>query len=412
MDRLLEKIHSLTNIEEITEMISEYLKKPVVIEDEQFTLLAYSSFYIDQFDEANKQTIFTKRWTIPILEKFMDHGIVDQLKTIPVPFRVEKIDEIGLNQRVVVSAKYKDRVLGFIWVQETGSFLTDDQLSFLMDVSFHVGKLLYQNKQLKLKKDEEKNLFYKKVLGNAFQKEAQIKWEAANVNISLPDSFISIVFTVGPSSEKAFGELLEKVGLFANALKMPTQLFIDQLMIIVMIGSSLSSTKGLSIHADELTSSVLAQFSEEQVYAGVSREYSSVTRLRKSYLEAMEVIKTAKFIGLGELPSFEYEKLGLFRYLEEISHYQKKMDDVNEDLLKLQQKDEESQTSLLQTLQVYLEENCRLKQAAERLFIHTNTLKYRLNQITELTSITFDDFIKNCQLYIDLQIMKVNDREK
>ncbi|RST61593.1 PucR family transcriptional regulator [Siminovitchia terrae] len=407
MDRLLEKIISLTNIEEITEMISQFLKKPVVIEDEQFSLLAYSSFYINQFDEANKQTIFTKRWTIPILEKFMDEGIVDRLKTLPEPFRVEKIEEIGLNQRVVVSAKYKNHVLGFIWVQETDRLLTEDELSFLLEVSFHVGKLLYQNKQLKLKKDEQKNNFYKKILEDTFQTEAQIKWEAANVKIPIPHSFISIVFTVSPSSEESFGELLEKVRLFANTLKMPSHLFINQLMAVVLIGSSLSSPKDLTIHANALTTSVLAQFNGEQVYAGISNQYTSVTHLRKSYLEAIEVIKTAKFIGIEELPSFEYKKLGLFRYLETILQQQKKMGDQNEELLKLKQKDEESQTNLLRTLEVYLEENCRLKQAAEKLFIHTNTLKYRLNQINELTEIDFNDFNQNCQLYIDLKIMKV-----
>lgn len=407
MERLLEKITSLTNIEEITELISQFLKKPVVIEDEQFSLLAYSSFYIDQFDEANKQTIFTKRWTIPILEKFMDEGIVDRLKTLPEPFRVEKIEDIGLNQRVVVSAKYKSRVFGFIWVQETDRTLTEDELSFLLDVSFHVGKLLYQNKQLKLKKDEQKNEFFKKILEDTFQTEAQIKWEAANVNIPIPDSFISIVFTVGPSSEESFGELLEKIGLFANTLKMPSHVFINQLMAVVLIGSSLSSPTDLKIHANTLVTSVLGQFNEEKVYTGISNQYTSVIHMRKSYLEAIEVIKTAKFIGIEELPSFEYKKLGLFRYLETILQQQKKMDDLNEELLKLKQKDEESQTNLLQTLEVYLEENCRLKQAAEKLFIHTNTLKYRLNQINELTEIDFNNFNQNCQLYIDLKIMKV-----
>ncbi|MBD8004137.1 PucR family transcriptional regulator [Bacillus norwichensis] len=408
MERLLEKITSLTNIEEITELISQFLKKPVVIEDEQFSLLAYSSFYIDQFDEANKQTIFTKRWTIPILEKFMDEGIVDRLKTLPEPFRVEKIEDIGLNQRVVVSAKYKSRVFGFIWVQETDRTLTEDELSFLLDVSFHVGKLLYQNKQLKLKKDEQKNEFFKKILEDTFQTEAQIKWEAANVNIPIPDSFISIVFTVGPSSEESFGELLEKIGLFANTLKMPSHVFINQLMAVVLIGSSLSSPTDLKIHANTLVTSVLGQFNEEKVYTGISNQYTSVIHMRKSYLEAIEVIKTAKFIGIKELSSFEYKKLGLFRYLETILQQQKKMGDQNEDLLKLKQKDEESQTNLLQTLEIYLEESCRLKQAAEKLFIHTNTLKYRLNQINQLTEIDFDDFNQNCQLYIDLKIMKAS----
>lgn len=85
------------------------------------------------------------------------------------------------------------------------------------------------------------------------------------------------------------------------------------------------------------------------------------------------------------------------------------MNYVNEDLLKLQQKDKEDHTSLLHTLEVYLSQNCRLKPTAERLFIHINTLKYRLNQITELTSISFDNFQTNCQLYIDLQMLKINE---
>ncbi|MFD1706541.1 PucR family transcriptional regulator [Siminovitchia sediminis] len=405
MDSLLEKIYTLTEIEDITEAISNHLKKPVVIEDDQFSLLAYSSFYIDQFDEANRQTIFTKRWTIPILETFMDEGIVHQLKTIPVPFRVKKMEGIGLNQRVVVNAKYKDHVLGFIWVQETEP-LTDDELAFLQKVSFHAGKLLYQAKQLQSKKDEEKNRFYQKVVEGVLHSEDRIKWEAANLNILLPDVFATTVFTVSPSCEDSFSELLEKAGLFANALKMPTHLFIDQLKIIVLIGSSQPSSKHLMDHANELVSSVLAQFNPGQVYAGISSGHSSITNLRKSYLESVEVIHTAKFTGLEELPSFENKRLGVYRYLEAISHYQKKMGIVNEDLVSLKQKDEESQTNLLHTLEVYLEENCRLKQTAEKLYIHTNTLKYRLNQIYELTSIRLDDFQSNCQLYIDLKLMK------
>jgi DNA-binding PucR family transcriptional regulator len=412
MERLLEKILTLTNIGEITEVISAYLKKPVVIEDDQFSLLAYSSFYIEQFDEANKQTIFLKRWSIPILEMFMDRGIVDQLKSIPKPFRVGQIKEIGLNPRVVVSAKYKNQILGFIWIQETGGSLSNADLDFLYEVSHHIGKILYQKKQLKLKKDEKKNNLYQKILDEEFHTEAQVKWEAANVNISIPDSYIIAIFTAGEASEEIFGELLEKVGLFSNALKFPAHLFIDQWKIVVMIGSNLSPPGELTESANELASTVLSQFSEQEIYPGISKERSSILQLKKSYMEAMEVIKTAKLAGLDALPSFEYKQLGLFRYLETISQYQAKMNYVNEDLLKLKQKDKEDQTSLLQTLEVYLAQNCRLKPTAEKLFIHINTLKYRLNQIAELTTITFDDFQTNCELYMDLQILKATENDK
>ncbi|MBU8880584.1 helix-turn-helix domain-containing protein [Bacillus sp. FJAT-29790] len=409
MSQPLEKIITMTDINEITDMVSAFLKKPIVIESDQFSLLSYSSYYIDQFDQANQQTIFTKRWPIPILEKFMDEGIVEQLKTIPMPFRVNQIIDIGLNPRVVVSAKYKDQIFGYIWVQETDRILTDYEFEFLHNVSFHIGKLLYQKNQLKLKKDEEKDQFYKKIIEKSYLTENQIKWEAANIKVIIPDAFIINVFTVAQIDEDIFEELTETVRLFANALNQPSHLITDQLKIIVIIGSTSQDPSRLSESANELTNTVLSQFKKHTVFAGIGSAYSSILQLSKSYTEALEVITAAKFIGSPKQPTYEYKRLGVFRYLETISRQQSETSYINEDILILQKKDLESQTNLLTTLEVLLLNNCRLKPTAEQLFIHINTLKYRIKQITDLTAIDLEDFNTRCQLYIDLQLMK---REK
>ncbi|MEW5552434.1 helix-turn-helix domain-containing protein [Peribacillus frigoritolerans] len=401
----LEKILTLTNINDITDMVSTYLKKPVVIENDQFLLLAYSSYYIEHFDQANRQTIFTKHWPIPILEKFMDEGIVEQLKTLEHPFRVKQIEEIGLNQRVVVSAVHKGQVFGFIWVQET-EMMTDSDLEFLHEVSHHIGKLLYQKKQINMKKDEEKNEFYQKVIDEVYQTENQIKWEAANMSLLIPETFLVNVFTIAQSDAEHFDELADTVSLFANALNHFTHVFTNQLKIIVLIGSNGKGKDLLTDSANDLTNTVLSQFTDKKVFPGIGNEYSSILQLRKSYLEALEVINAAKFIGEPEQLPFQYSKLGIFRYLEMISNHHTKTNYINTDLEILQKKDLESQTKLLQTLEIYLLNNCRIKPTSEQLYIHTNTLKYRLNQITDLTSIDFDDFHSRMQLYIDLQLIK------
>jgi len=401
----LEKILTLTNINDITDMVSTYLKKPVVIENDQFLLLAYSSYYIEHFDQANRQTIFTKHWPIPILEKFMDEGIVEQLKTVEHPFRVKQIEEIGLNQRVVVSAVHKGQVFGFIWVQET-EMMTDSDLEFLHEVSHHIGKLLYQKKQINMKKDEEKNEFYQKVIDEVYQTENQIKWEAANMSLLIPETFLVNVFTIAQSDAEHFDELADTVSLFANALNHFTHVFTNQLKIIVLIGSNGKGKDLLTDSANDLTNTVLSQFTDKKVFPGIGNEYSSILQLRKSYLEALEVINAAKFIGEPEQLPFQYSKLGIFRYLEMISNHHTKTNYFNTDLEILQKKDLESQTKLLQTLEIYLLNNCRIKPTSEQLYIHTNTLKYRLNQITDLTSIDFDDFHSRMQLYIDLQLIK------
>ncbi|MEC0272093.1 MULTISPECIES: PucR family transcriptional regulator [Peribacillus] len=401
----LEKILTLTNINDITDMVSTYLKKPVVIENDQFLLLAYSSYYIEHFDQANRQTIFTKHWPIPILEKFMDEGIVEQLKTVEHPFRVKQIEEIGLNQRVVVSAVHKGQVFGFIWVQET-EMMTDSDLEFLHEVSHHIGKLLYQKKQINMKKDEEKNEFYQKVIDEVYQTENQIKWEAANMSLLIPETFLVNVFTIAQSDAEHFDELADTVSLFANALNHFTHVFTNQLKIIVLIGSNGKGKDLLTDSANDLTNTVLSQFNDKKVFPGIGNEYSSILQLRKSYLEALEVINAAKFIGEPEQLPFQYSKIGIFRYLEMISNHHTKTNYINTDLEILQKKDLESQTKLLQTLEIYLLNNCRIKPTSEQLYIHTNTLKYRLNQITDLTSIDFDDFHSRMQLYIDLQLIK------
>jgi PucR family transcriptional regulator, proline-responsive transcriptional activator len=401
----LEKILTLTNINDITDMVSTYLKKPVVIENDQFLLLAYSSYYIEHFDQANRQTIFTKHWPIPILEKFMDEGIVEQLKTVEHPFRVKHIEEIGLNQRVVVSAVHKGQVFGFIWVQET-EMMTDSDLEFLHEVSHHIGKLLYQKKQINMKKDEEKNEFYQKVIDEVYQTENQIKWEAANMSLLIPETFLVNVFTIAQFDAEHFDELADKVSLFANALNHFTHVFTNQLKIIVLIGSNGKGKDLLTDSANDLTNTVLSQFNDKKVFPGIGNEYSSILQLRKSYLEALEVINAAKFIGKPEQLPFKYSKLGIFRYLEMISSHHTKTNYINMDLQILQKKDQESQTKLLQTMEIYLLNNCRIKPTAEQLYIHTNTLKYRLNQIADLTSIDFDDFHLRIQLYVDLQLLK------
>ncbi|MFC7766468.1 PucR family transcriptional regulator [Leucobacter soli] len=54
--------------------------------------------------------------------------------------------------------------------------------------------------------------------------------------------------------------------------------------------------------------------------------------------------------------------------------------------------DAENDAQLVSTLKVYLESNCQATVAAQRLFVHRNTLRYRLRLIGKLTGADLDDF--------------------
>lgn len=74
-------------------------------------------------------------------------------------------------------------------------------------------------------------------------------------------------------------------------------------------------------------------------------------------------------------------------------------------MLTLIQNDKEKQTDLLRTLEVYLANNGKGKQTANELFIHPNTLNYRIKQIQELTNIDFNDFNVKTYLYTELLLL-------
>jgi len=104
---------------------------------------------------------------------------------------------------------------------------------------------------------------------------------------------------------------------------------------------------------------------------------------RRSYLQANKVLQFAEF-KTASRPIYAYEQLGIYKLLFEIepdklkSYYH----DVVEPLRKY---DEIHHMDLGATLFTYFEENGNAVKTAKRLFVHRNTLDYRLKKIEEIT---------------------------
>ncbi|EKN66835.1 helix-turn-helix domain-containing protein [Schinkia azotoformans] len=408
MQGYLEKALSLTEIHKIIEYVSHTLKRPVILEDDQFFLLSYSSYYINDFDQANQQTILSKKCPVPILEKFIETGIIEQLKSIIIPFRVKKIEEIGLNHRVVTSTKYKNEIMGYMWVQEIDGPLTEEEIEFLHEVSSHIGKILYKRNQVRREKDEKKVLFFHQLLKEQSKNEKQIRQEAELLNIRIPQLLKTIIFMLKDHDEEQFESLKDTVQSYLKVTDCMTEIVIESNKIIVILGER-SQKDRIDEQGIELVNRVIKSLEQQNsliIFAGIGAAYDQLTLLRKSFLESSEVIKAAVFLGTREYLSFEYENLGVYRYIQALAEHNKEVHYVNPKLEKLKQKDNENQTELLKTLEVYLKNNCKSKPTAEQLFIHPNTLNYRLKQIGEYTNIDFSDFNLNCQLFIDLLLMK------
>ena len=120
--------------------------------------------------------------------------------------------------------------------------------------------------------------------------------------------------------------------------------------------------------------------------AGVGRTYDRPTELFRSYQEA----KVAKILEdqniQGDVTFFS--DIGLLKLL--YNHDVQELKEFEKDILgELEKYDQRSEMSLIETLECYLQHNCDLKKASEEMFLHRNTLKYRINKIEELLQVDF-----------------------
>lgn len=114
--------------------------------------------------------------------------------------------------------------------------------------------------------------------------------------------------------------------------------------------------------------------------------YEGLENVKESLGEALRTFDMIGLLG-GNIHITSYKKLGLFRILYEMND-SKVFKSFYEDMFSpLWKYDNEKQTALFKTLEVYISCNCDIDETASELFIHKNTLRYRLTRIEEILDI-------------------------
>ena len=401
-----QKVMQLNDVHQIVDQLSILLQRAVIIEDRNFELVAYSSPDEQSFDSLQQKSILTKRCPLFVIERLKKEGFVSQLQREDRPMRID-IEEISFYKRIVISLKLEGKLYGYLWVYETAKSLDEKYLSYLADIAPHVGKLMHK-KQYDVEEDQQ--TFIWKLMNHEFLSEAEVHREAKAVSYELPNEFTVMVISVRNADDLSILGKTKEVFLregIAYYLGKGTEI----------IGIIHSDRKQQSVDKVlQLKEEIIAMLTVEEqtaLFIGIGNEYKNIQSIRKSYLEALEVIETMVFLHLPEQTLFHFHELGMYRYIK--SMYKKNVSEQyrNKNIMMIMKKDAQSNSELLLTLRSYLENDCKVGQTAEQLFIHPNTLSYRLKQIQELTQIDFTNMQEKTELYSQLLILRlVPDYEK
>ena len=124
--------------------------------------------------------------------------------------------------------------------------------------------------------------------------------------------------------------------------------------------------------------------------AGVSRMLTSFSELREGYLEARTALRLGKRLG-QRTRLFPYNYFSVFHLIENLPRGVDIRRFCDDKILRLEKSDRSEGKELLATLHTYLNFSKSLSKTAEMLYIHRNTVRYRINKCMEIMQTNLED---------------------
>jgi DNA-binding PucR family transcriptional regulator len=394
-------------LESIADAISEALSCPVTIEDQHHRLLSYSSHNQALTDKARLATIMGRRVPEEVINSLWEAGVIKKLSDSDDPVRITPIESVGLGPRVAIAIRRSRNLLGYIWLIEVKP-LGSDEFNYLKKASAAVSiKLLQLRDRRKREKEDLEEFFWRMLTGHVGTHEDIVE-DASRLRVALPKRYSIVILQFDKDVSSNVGEQIHYV---VSTMQQTQAVFsvTDRSQIILLI-----DTFSKKITPDEFSTNFILtvisrmqeRFGHGPSFAGSGNSYSGYDKIRNSYHEALLVLKLKQCFREELLHTFAYSNLGFYRYLPLIAEQSKKEEYMDGALQKIRDYDMRHQANLIETLQVFLDCDSNIKQAADILHVHINTLNYRLKRISEIGSVDLHNPDQKFSLYLNLKLEK------
>ncbi len=400
------------SLENLADKISDVLSCPVTIEDQNHRLLAYST-HEDGTDPARIATIIGRRVPEKVVNSLWKDGVIPRLQESDDPVRVGTIQNVGLGNRVAVSIRKNNEVLGYIWVLEVEKQLSTEDMQLLkLAAASAKSQLLQMQIGTKKKEENRQELFWKMLTGNLPHEEHILeKLHELNILPVLP----AAVFIL--QLEEEITPAIEKDILYLAAVNQKINVLLSAADAnqMLLLASPVGKEPPLELaksFVESFFTHMKERFSVSDIKAAYGSLVSSFSNVEKSYKEASSVLAVQEKLGGETLTLNGYHELGIYQFLDTIYEKQQRQSYHNEMIRTLQEYDAQHKTELYHTLETYLTLDENLNKASEVLHIHMNTLLYRLKRISELTNIDMKSPHQKIMIYLDFKMNRLFKQER
>ncbi|KHF39463.1 PucR family transcriptional regulator [Halalkalibacter okhensis] len=272
-----------------------------------------------------------------------------------------------------------------------------EKASKLLSLDFLRKKVRYEIEQ------QYRNDFFRDLFFNQFVNKQDLVEKGKIYGFKENDEYVCI--SVSGQSIKN-GELFTE-----NMLRIESGLErIDNEVIIGSVRHSLYILFPVKTRSKQELMQVIKEISKEiklilrvDVYLGIGRTYQGVDGLRKSFREAEQAVTFGPVFWKDQL-IFYFNQIGLYGLIALVEGREELMQFFNETIGELVSNEKPGELDLIETIEQYFKCNESLTATANHLFIHVNTLKYRLQKIKLITGLSLQNTEEKIMLNMGLKI--------
>jgi DNA-binding CsgD family transcriptional regulator len=225
----------------------------------------------------------------------------------------------------------------------------------------------------------------------------QAEWKYTVCAVSPSDSEIYAEATLEQKAAAVFGNLSHK---YKNH-----SIFLSDGRILTVLGDY--DTDQVHAFVQDMKYYMKLAFPKTESFTwGIGKTTKSIRCLHKSYRQAIAV---QKLQSKGRLrpDQIYYSEMGLYKLLMNIDDEDIISDYLQNTIKPVLDYDRENKTDLVGVLRSYLSHDGSVKETAEELYVHRNTVNYYLNKIRDLTDMDLSSLSVKTQLTTALMLLNI-----
>ncbi|WP_088227545.1 PucR family transcriptional regulator [Desulfosporosinus sp. FKB] len=185
----------------------------------------------------------------------------------------------------------------------------------------------------------------------------------------------------------------------------------DSIIVLWPVRGSIKTIEEIKKAGREIQDHAKKRWKKIMIGIGIGNVAAEIEEIPRSYKEAQDALIYGEMLQGEDVISW-FQDLGVYRMLCKFGQGNDLADFVPKSLRILLDYDQQNQTELLKSLEIFLEFNGNASKAAKALFIHYKTLLYRLERIKEVTGLDLEDYKNRLELELGLKIIQIlNQRE-